>query len=293
MAHIKFNPDLLTISKIVVKKVSQFSGGTALLADDTKVHVPPRYAKAFGDMYYSNGTTAVVVKYEDDILNITHDSSTDFDLAMKSLADFKASIAARDLFFDGVYVYSTELPSNFKAKMNDLTTCKLTVWNPAVVLHKAVELYSVDGMVYNDNGALTVSFPIASLSKYLDIDEIEASHAVSVQGLLNYAHTITTLFGSSHIESLKLPVYMVKYGTVNLIKLPKTIKDTHCTGLTLKMLIANAMGKIKHCTAHRDIKKLRQATTSCLSYNLIAKELACDSKVYTTTEKKTPDLYKK
>lgn len=293
MSHIKFDSSALTIDTIVVKKVSPFSGGTALLMDNTKVKVPPKYAKAFGDMYYTEGTKALVVKYNDDIINIAHENSTDVDAAIQTLKTFKDDTEHLELYFDGVYVYSTTLPDDFEAILHDLTLCKLTVWNPAVLLQKQVECYSVDGMVYNNDGVYTVSFPISSLSKFLDFDALEDTHAINIQGLLNYADCITKVFGSKHVEPLQLPVYMVKYSTVNLVKLPKAIKETHASGLTMKMLIANVMGKIGLCSSYDEIKRLRQVTVSCLSYNLISTEMACDSKVYVTTDKKVPQLYKK
>lgn len=285
MSHVLFNPDMLHIDTIIVKKVSPFSGGSAILFDGTKIQVPSKYAKAFGDMYYQNGHEATVLKYGDSVLNIVHARSCDVSAVSQAIDEFK--VKAVGMYFDGVHVYSTE--TREQCDPDVVSPCTISSMNPAVLLHKNADVYDVSAATYKG----VVSFPISSIARVtssLSIQDMNVTHSLNLAGLLSYANSIQKLFGIKAIDCFELPVYMVRYRTVNLVKLPKAVKNTHASGVNVETLLAHALGKIKDCKSYNDVKQLRVAVALCLSYNIIQNDILATDKVYRTKECNIPPL---
>lgn len=99
-------------------------------------------------------------------------------------------------------------------------------------------------------------------------DYIDQQLHVNINFALDTAMTITTLFGHEKAEPLQLPELMMEYQTLNLIRLPKEVKQTAPCGIQFTHVMAWLMGLFKdpdNLKAMLDYRSiLKQLTTKGL-----------------------------
>jgi hypothetical protein len=88
-------------------------------------------------------------------------------------------------------------------------------------------------------------------------DSIAELYDVNLEFALNAGRTVGAIFGNEHIQPIRLPELMISLGTVNLPKVPKSIRETFGVGLPFLHAFAWIAGLMAKCDSMENYMAMR------------------------------------
>lgn len=111
-------------------------------------------------------------------------------------------------------------------------------------------------------------------------DYIDQQLHVNINFALDTAMKITTLFGHEKAEPLQLPELMMEYQTLNLLRLPKEVKQTAPCGIQFTHVMAWLMGLFKDPSCLHTMLEYRSILKQLTTKGLQTGDVMDDSMIY-------------
>lgn len=303
--HVPFDVNLLNFRDVSLYKCANARSGFIFAREngiDVKIPMSSSVCRKHKDMYFKNPVPIRVLFYGDDAITFTfiNDSGVQ-DLIVSNIEQFKNEIESskKTHYYNGEFVYSLDYDEGtFKLTETDyIKHVKLPAYNLRIASNTTIEKCKYDAVMVGDFVSFPLwsamyttfarNFKISGMATYLNefddsrgmLDDIDTNHVLNLHGLLRVCDVSASMFGAESIEVFNLVEHIIEHNTVNLPSLPKHIRATAPTGVYLSDIIAYHIGKLKKVNTYKEVKRLTESLSFCVSFCIIRKDLFDVSKV--------------
>ena len=312
---IPFNTADLTITIGVMQKISP-SGYMILLDDSNKprrVDILPKvyynWTTSHKLPYFEKGKKVGILSYKGKIIDLEAGPTKGFDkeyyeswrpLMMEQIGALEAVVGNGEGWrTDGNFIYNfskdakmreKSFPfSHYEIRCINLTKLKLAAFigtTGVIYTYRQIFTFDIDGQrIFSPTIGATddLKKSFRDFESSFSLDAMNEHCYVNLDAILKLARIIGKNYGYEKNEYLQIPRLMLKYKTINIAQLPKPIKKTTPSPLSVYSLMAWLLGFVSKENDIYKLQQLQKGFVTLLSKGLVMKR-HIDADIYTSGE---------